>query len=167
MSYVPSRDETELQARLDGLMRLVGELSDPSLESIVNRVATITGHVIEVDPVGSREWETLTGMTLVDDRHARILIRLSDAAWYQFHTVLHELGHLLFGHSGCASLPVHHPGRRHIRGSELILTRDQLRGEIDFENPMNVQEHEAERLAHLLADLILAPRYTRDDEVFG
>lgn len=101
MIYEPSSDRDELRNRADAMMAKLSLSDHVGLPEIVSRVATVTGKRIEVDPIGDRDWETITGLVLQTDDSARILIRKSDPRWYQFHTVLHELSHVVFGHMGC------------------------------------------------------------------
>ncbi len=64
------------------------------------------------------------GLVLQTEDSARILIRKSDPRWYQFHTVLHELSHVVFGHTGCSTLPVRLDGaHRHLRAGQTVLAR--------------------------------------------
>ncbi|MFJ4167834.1 hypothetical protein ACIPY5_19960 [Microbacterium sp. NPDC089698] len=169
--YQPSRSDKDLRDRADWL---VGQLELPDgadLEMIVGRVADLTGRRIDVEPVGDRDWETVTGLLLIDDTRARILSRRSDPRWYQFHTVLHELAHLLWGHPGCGTLPWRHAGMKHVGNARAVLargvvTRDFERS-IDYGNLDAVVEAEAEKLAQLLSAIVLATPQARDEAVFG
>lgn len=142
-----------------------------SLASLLKAVADATGRHIEIDPVGGREWETVTGLVVLSEGAARVLVRKSDPRWYQFHSVLHELSHLVLQHSGCATLP---SGRRTgyaARPGQTVLARSTSRTDIengiDFDDPEVVQEVEAEKLSQLLAQAMLGPKHRADEAVLG
>jgi hypothetical protein len=141
------------------------------LPEIVSRVATVSGKHIEIHPIGDSDWETITGLVLQTDDSATVLVRRSDPRWYQFHTVLHELSHVVFGHTGCATLPVRHPGHQHIRAGQTVMARGVAAADfdrlVDYGDREAVMEAEAERLSQLLSKLVLRPRYVRDEAVFG
>lgn len=150
----------------DLVARLIAELvrmEDATVESIVGQVATLTGYFIEVEPLGDKDWEKVTGLVVVDaeNTHARILVRRSDPRWYQLHVVLHELGHLLYGHTGCAALPVAFDDLPQKQGVQ-VLARGVL-----TEEPYAAQEREAEELSHQLSEFVLAPRFAADEVRFG
>ena len=131
------------------------------LADIVRQVARATGKRIDVEPVGDRDWENITGLVLLTADSATILVRKSDPRWYQFHTVLHELSHVLFGHAGCATLPVKHPGSRHVRAGQTVLARGivtpDFEVDLDFSDTELVIEAEAEKLSQLLSRLAAPP----------
>lgn len=172
MIYKPSSDRDELRQKADAMMAQLALSDHVGLPEIVARVATITGKRIKVDPIGDRDWETITGLVLQTEDSARILIRKSDPRWYQFHTVLHELSHVVFGHTGCSTLPVRLEGaHRHVRAGQTVLARgvatpdfDRL---VDYSDAGAVMEAEAERLSQLLSRVVLRPRHGRDEAVFG
>jgi len=171
MSYSPSRDREELRRNADAMLSKLALTGEVGLSDIVSRVATVSGKRIEIDPIGDRDWETVTGLVLQTDDAATILVRRSDPRWYQFHTVLHELSHVVFDHTGCATLPVRHPGHQHARAGQTVLARgvaspdfDRL---VDYADMPAVMEAEAERLSQLLSKLVLRPRHGRDEAVFG
>lgn len=157
--------------RVDELLHTLRLERGSSLDTVVRRAATVSGKSIEVEPIGTREWRTITGLVLLTGDTAKILVRRSDPRWYQFHVVLHELAHVLFGHAGCASLVSSHPARHHVRPGQQVLARSTadtwFEDKIDFFDPESVAEAEAEKLAELLAAHMLAPRHAADEEVFG
>lgn len=173
MQYQPSRDHGELRHRAEALVRKLQLPSAASLEMIVSRVADVTGLQILIEPVGNRAWEVVTGLVVVDpDRTtAKILIRKSDPRWYQFHTVLHELSHLLFAHPGCGTLPVKHPGARFARTGQTVLARGvtcvDFERDTDFSDIPAVMEAEAEKLSQLLSKAVLESPHSRDEAVFA
>lgn len=171
MSYIPSTDREELRRNADAMLAKLDLAGDVGLADIVSRVATISGKRIDVDPIGDRDWETVTGLVLQTDDSATILVRRSDPRWYQFHTVLHELSHVLFAHTGCATLPVLHPGHQHARAGQTVLARGVTTPDfdrrVDYTDRAAVMEAEAERLSQLLSRLVLRPRHGRDEAVFG
>lgn len=171
MSYRASRDHEELRARAEEQLERLDLPADVELEDIVRHVASAAGKRIDVEPVGDRDWENITGLVLLTADSAKILVRKSDPRWYQFHTVLHELSHVLFEHAGCTTLPVRHPGSRHVRAGQTVLARGivtpDFELDLDFADAELVSEAEAEKLSQLLSRLLLRPRHGPDEAVFG
>lgn len=171
MDYKPSQDQVDLHRRANAMLQRLDLPDNPELSTIVSRVATLTGKQIDVEPLGDRDWETITGLVLQTANSATVLVRKSDPRWYQFHTVLHELSHVVFGHTGCSTLPIQHPGHLHVRAGQTILARGvaspDFEKELDFTNHAAVMEAEAERLSQLLSRVVLRPRRRRDEMVFG
>lgn len=171
MSHTPSRTAQELRRNAETLLHSLSLPPAADLETIVRRTADTTGLRVEVDPVGDKDWETVTGLVLVSQGRARILVRKSDPPWYQFHAVLHELAHLLFGHIGCGTLPARHPAAHHGPQGVSVLARGVVNvdfdREVDFDCPSTVIEAEAEKLAQLLSRVALTPATGRDEAVFG
>lgn len=171
MDYRASRDQAELRARAEAQLDRLRLPPDPELQDIVRNVAMATGKRIDIEPVGDRDWENITGLVLLTADSAKILVRKSDPRWYQFHTVLHELSHVLFEHEGCATLPVKHPGARHVRAGQTVLARGivtpDFEFDLDFTDTELVMEAEAEKLSQLLSRLLLRPRHGQDEAVFG
>jgi len=151
-----------MSGAVDAIEGLLQEFPDgATVESIVGRVADITGRSIQVDPLGDRDWETVTGLVLIQQKSARILIRKSDPRWYQLHVVLHELAHLLYGHTGCATLPTQFDDLR--RRDAVILAR----GASTPTAAHDERESEAETLAERLSEIVLTPRFEADEKIFG
>ena len=171
MIYRASRNQEELRSRAEAQLERLDLPSDVELADIVRQVARATGKRIDVEPVGDKDWENVTGLVLLSADSATILVRKSDPRWYQFHTVLHELSHVMFGHAGCATLPVKHPGSRHVRAGQTVLARGivtpDFEVDLDFSDTELVIEAEAEKLSQLLSRLVLRPRHGRDEAVFG
>jgi hypothetical protein len=171
MIYRASRDQEELRSRADEQLERLNLPLDVELADIVQAVARETGKRIDVEPVGDKDWENITGLVLLSTHSATILVRKSDPRWYQFHTVLHELSHVMFGHTGCATLPVKHPGNHHVRAGQTVLARGivtpDFEVDLDFSDSELVMEAEAEKLSQLLSRLVLRPRHRRDEAVFG
>lgn len=171
MSYRASRDHEELRARAEAQLTRLDLPADVELEDIVRHVAASTRKRIDIEPVGDKDWENVTGLVLLTADSAKILVRKSDPRWYQFHTVLHELSHVLFEHSGCATLPVKHPGSRHVRAGQTVLARGivtpDFELDLDFADTELVIEAEAEKLSQLLSRMLLRPRHGHDEAVFG
>lgn len=171
MSYRASRDHLELRARAEAQLERLDLPADVELEDILRHVAAATGKRIDIEPVGDRDWENITGLVLLTAGSAKILVRKSDPRWYQFHTVLHELSHVLFEHAGCATLPLKHPGSRHVRAGQTVLARGivtpDFELELDFADTELVREAEAEKLSQLFSQLLLRPRHGPDEAVFG
>lgn len=170
-NYFPSRSDAELRERADRLLERLELPEGADLQTIVGKVADRIGRRIEIEPVGDRAWETVTGLLLIEDTRARILSRRSDPRWYQFHTVLHELAHLLWDHPGCGTIPWKHPGMKHVGNARTVLARGVVTRDfetsIDYSNSEAVVEAEAEKLAQLLSAVVLRPVRNRDQEVFG
>jgi len=142
-----------------------------SLAGLLSVVAEVSGRRIEVDPVGGREWETVTGLVVLSEGEARVFIRKSDPRWYQFHSVLHELSHLVLDHTGCSSLP---SGRRTgitPRPGQTLLARStaqtDFEADIDFSDSESVREAEAEKLSQAIAQVMLGPKHPEDEAVLG
>lgn len=171
MTYAASRDQHELRHNAELQLERLRLPGDAELTDIVHSVADATGMRIDVEPVGDRDWESVTGLVLLTANSARILVRKSDPRWYQFHTVLHELSHVAFGHTGCATLPLKHPGNKHVRAGQTVLARGivtpDFEEDLDFADVELVMEAEAEKLSQLLSRLVLRPRHGRDEAVFG
>ena len=171
MSYRASRDHLDSRARAEAQLERLDLPADVELEDIVRHVAAATGKRIDIEPVGDQDWENITGLVLLTADSAKILVRKSDPRWYQFHTALHELSHVLFEHAGCATLPLKHPGSRHVRAGQTVLARGivtpDFELELDFADTQLVSEAEAEKLSQLLSRLLLRPRHGPDEAVFG
>jgi hypothetical protein len=77
----------------------------------------------------------------------------------------------MFGHNGCATLPLKHPGSSHVRAGQTVLARGivtpDFEVDLDFNDRELVIEAEAEKLSQLLSRLVLRPRNRRDEAVFG
>ncbi len=169
--YSPSKNRDELRSNADAILERMGLEDHADLSEIVSRVATLTGKRIDVEPLGDNDWETVTGLVLQTPETATVLVRKSDPRWYQFHTVLHELSHVMFGHTGCGTLPIQHPGQAHVRAGQTVLARavasPDFDRELDYSDVGAVMEAEAERLSQLLSRVVLRPRHRRDEAVFG
>lgn len=166
-----SRNADELRQRtIDALARL-GLAHGSSLDVLLAVVATATGRRIEIDPVGGREWETVTGLVILSKGEARVLIRKSDPRWYQFHSVLHELSHLVLEHTGCSSLPSGRRAEVTLRPGQTLLARStgqaDFETEIDFSDSESVREAEAEKLSQVIAEVMLGPKHPEDESVLG
>ncbi|GAA1996396.1 hypothetical protein [Microbacterium pumilum] len=171
MTYTASRNQHELRSRVEAQLRRLKLPAEAELTDIVECVAHASGRRIVVEPVGDRDWENITGLVLLTADSAKILVRKSDPRWYQFHTVLHELSHVAFGHTGCTTLPIKHPGHEHARAGQTVLARGiatpDFEEDLDFNETGLVMEAEAEKLSQMLSRLVLRPRHGRDEAVFG
>jgi hypothetical protein len=171
MTYTPSRNQRELRSRAEAQLERLKLPPNVELTDIVRQVALATGKRIDVEPVGDSDWENITGLVLLASDSAKVLVRKTDPLWYQFHTVLHELSHVAFEHTGCATLPVKHPGHDHVRAGQTVLARGivtpDFEADLDFSDAGLVMEAEAEKLSQMLSRLVLRPRHGRDEAVFG
>lgn len=152
------------QIKVDRLLQALGISGGATVEDIVGLVSDLTNLTIEIDPVGDRDWETVTGLVLVNEGYARIIVRKSDPRWYQLHVVLHELAHLLYGHAGCATLPTAFDDLRKRNGTT-VLARGAV--QVGATGPEAIMEREAEALSHRLSEFVLAPRFAADEAIFG
>ena len=166
-----SRNADELRQRTMSAFERLGLVPGSSLAALLKVVADVSGRRIEIDPVGTREWQTVTGLVVLSEGEARVLIRKSDPRWYQFHSVLHELSHLVLEHTGCSSLP---SGKRTgitPRPGQTLLARSTLQLDfesgIDFSDPEAVREAEAEKLSQIIAQVMLGPKHPEDEAVLG
>lgn len=160
----PWRTNESVAERCNAVLRRLPTATDGNISTLVAQVAVLVGRPIKILPVGDSRWEQLTGLTLDGGGSYAILIRPTDAIYYQIHCILHELAHLLFGHkptSGVDRMQGQFGPSRviHVR---LIETDDAPMTESDLES-----EGEAEYLAHLLGARVLRPRYAEGEEVFG
>lgn len=166
-----SRNPHELRRRTKDAFRRLKLEHGSSLGSLLQVVAEATGRRIEIDPVGGREWETVTGLVVLSEGEARVLVRKSDPRWYQFHSVLHELSHLVLEHKGCSSLPSGRRASVSSRPGQTMLARSTARVDfevvVDFDDAEAVQEAEAEKLSQLLAQAMLGPKNRADEAVLG
>lgn len=168
---VPPRCADELRQRVLDVFAQLGLRPGASLETLLEVVANTTGRRIQIDPTGVREWEAITGLVVLSEGEARVIVRRSDPKWYQFHSVLHELSHLVMGHVGCSSLLTGRRGGIDPRPGQTMLARSTKRADfettVDFEDAEAVQEAEAEKLSQLFAQTMLGPKNRADEAVLG
>ena len=166
-----SRNVEELRRRTSEAFAGLGVAPGTSLADLVKAVANVSGYRIEIDPIGTRAWETVTGLVVVSGGEARVMIRKSDPRWYQFHSVLHELSHLVLGHRGCQSLPAGLRAGVSARPGQTLLARSaahpEFESDLDYSDADVVQEAEAEKLAQVIAQVMLGPKHRDDEAVLG
>lgn len=137
-----------------------------TLESLMNSVSRFIGKPIRVERIGDEQWEKLTGLLVDTPGLARILVRATDPLIYQMHCILHEVGHLLHRHASCHAIGLLEPARSH--AGEFAIVRGRLiESEPGASDAAALEEHEAERTAHLLAQALLAPLDARAERTFG
>ncbi|UUE20589.1 hypothetical protein [Microbacterium sp. J1-1] len=132
----------------NGVTQLFEELEvecGASVECITDRVSVLQGVDIEVELLGEGEWACIAPFVLVSGDRARILLRESDPRWYRLHAVIHQLSHLLCGHTQCAALPMS------FEGSPDPTSADRLTHEL-----LHRQEAEAEEISRRLSAFVLA-----------
>lgn len=144
---------TSQPGRLDLLFEELEVEHGASAHHIVERASVLLGLDIEIEVLDEAEWAAVPRYALADGDSARIAVRMADPRWYQLHVVVHELAHLLCGHSRCAWVP---------------MTFDQLKKPADrpaHEDEMDaypcreqseLQEREAEAQAHAIAHRLSA-----------
>lgn len=166
-----SRDAEELRRRVLAEFDRLSLARGATLGQLLGVVANSTGRRIEIDPIGTREWETVTGLVVLDEGEAHVYVRKSDPRWYQFHSVLHELSHLILGHTGCTTLPSSHRTGVTARAGQTMLARSTVEGDfesaVDFSDGDMVREAEAEKLSQLLSQRMLGPKHLADEAVLG
>ena len=166
-----SRSVDELRQRTAEAFSRLGLVPGTSLAGLLKVVADVSGRRIEIDPVGTRECQTGTGRVVLSAGEARVLIRKSDPRWYQFHSMLHELSHLVLEHTGCSSLPSGRAVGVTARPGQTILARSATQMDfesgIDFSDPESVREAEAEKLSQAIARVMLGPKHAADEAVLG
>lgn len=166
-----SRNAEELRERTLRAFEQLALKPGTSLAALLDVVANVSGRRIEIDPVGTREWRTVTGLVVLAEGEARVLIRKSDPRWYQFHSVLHEISHIVLEHTGCASLPARRRAGVRPREGQTLLARSVLQLDfetsVDYADPFAVQEAEAEKLSQAIAQVMLGPKHPEDEAVLG
>lgn len=146
-----------------GVDRLFEELEvecGASVQCITERVSALLGLDIEVDVLNEEEWNAVPRFVLVAGDRARIPVRRADPQWYRLHVVIHELAHLLCGHTRCETLPMTFDQLRKpaqacvlagVGGGVGSAAFDECRAQAD-------QEAEAEALAHRLGSFVRIPQ---------
>ena len=81
MTYTASRNQQELRSRAEAQLARLELPADIEVADIVEHVARVTGRRIEIEPVGDRDWENITGLVLLTSHSAKILVRKSDPRW--------------------------------------------------------------------------------------
>ncbi|MFJ6533175.1 hypothetical protein [Microbacterium sp. NPDC091662] len=142
-----------------------------SVQCITERASALLGLDIEVDVLNEEEWRAVPRFVLVDGDRARIPVRRSDPQWYRLHVVIHELSHLLCGHTRCETLPMTFDQLRTpaqvcalagVGGGVGSAALDDCQESADDEqtDPRQVAlEAEAEALAHRLGSFVLVPQF--------
>lgn len=116
-----------------------------SVHDITDRVSALRGVDVELAVLGEDEWAKVPRFVLVNGDHAQIPLRGSDPRWYHLHVVVHQLAHLLCGHTQCATLPMSFDDPQEPAASGL-LAADVLRD----------QEAEAQEVSHRLSAFVRA-----------
>lgn len=147
----------------NGVAQLFEELDvecGASVECITDRVSVLRGVDIEVKMLGEREWAAIAPFVLVSGDRARILLRESDPRWYRLHAVIHQLSHLLCGHTHCAELPMSFEGLQTPAHASVVTGAVGGGGSVVeiSRRRSGAQEVEAEALARRLAAYVVTPR---------
>lgn len=149
------------RSRVDRLFEELEVECGASVQCITQRASALLGLDIEVDVLNEEEWNDVPPFVLVDGDRARIPVRRSDPQWYRLHVVIHELSHLLCGHTRCESLPmtfdqlrapVHACVLAGVGGGVGSAALDDCREQVDH-------EAEAEALAHRLGTFVRVPQF--------
>lgn len=75
------------------------------LAGLVSCVATVYGKPIDIKAIPAEHQLKATGLWVDFPDRGVVLYRSTDPVAYQRFSVLHELGHIVAGHSGCDLLP--------------------------------------------------------------
>ncbi|NIG65352.1 hypothetical protein [Microbacterium sp. UBA6741] len=149
------------RSRVDRLFEELEVECGASMQCITERASALLGLDIEVDVLNEEEWRAVPRFLLVDGDRARIPVRRSDPQWYRLHVVIHELSHLLCGHTRCESLPMTFDQLRKpaqvcalvgVGGGAGSVALDDCQEQVAL-------EAEAEALAHRLGSFVLAPQF--------
>jgi hypothetical protein len=162
-----------------GVDRLFEELEvecGASVQCITERVSALMGLDIEVDVLDEDEWATVPRFVLGNGDRARIPVRRSDPRWYRLHVVLHELAHLLCGHTSCAALPMTFDQLRKpaeacvLAGAGVGMGAAMSAGLSTVSREQDQQEEreaEARALAHRLGLFVEVPHFASAEAALG
>ncbi|PRB18402.1 hypothetical protein [Microbacterium sp. MYb62] len=140
-----------------------------SVQCITERVSALLMLDIEVEVLTEEEWNAVPQFVLVEGDRARIPVRGSDPRWYRLHVVIHELAHLLCGHSRCEALPMAFERLRKPAQACVLAGVGAGGGSAasDVCQEQADQEAEAEALAHRLGAYVLVPQLASADAVWS
>lgn len=134
------------------------------VEGVVSRASYLIGMPIRIEPVGSSDWDKLTGLTISHPDHYSVLIRPEDSTHYQVYCLLHEISHLLYGHPPSESVT------SIVLDDELVEVRHARLIVWDGHSLSATErryEGEAEELARLLGTLVMHPRYLSGEDAWA
>jgi hypothetical protein len=171
--------EVESRARANGDLTAIDPIVDAieflrlgadgeTLLQLLTRVSRRLGIRIEVHREGAGLTGNLTGFLYTTTGHAHILVRASDPLTYQCRCILHEVGHLLCGHSGCVGIaPVDDKAPLSIAGDQLTVSPLELSTSLSGNVQSSLVEEQAELVARAAERRLLRPRYVRDETTWG
>lgn len=97
-------DDIQISTRA-AIMQLELSTVRRDLDGLVSRVAAVYGKPIDIKAIPADHQLKATGLWVDFPDRGVVLYRSSDPVAYQRFSVLHELGHIVAGHSGCDLLP--------------------------------------------------------------
>jgi len=139
--------DEQVQAILDQL-----ELPDDdrSFDCLIGVVESLYGKRLDINPISSPD-QHHTGYWIDHDDYGVIMYRKADTATVQLHTVLHELVHVVGGHSGCSARPEAAKAFRNAGGASIISIRARSVTEGHLSDELQLEEVVAEQGAFALA----------------
>lgn len=142
-----------------------------SVQCLTQRISALLRVDIEVEVLSEEEWSAFPRFVLVEGDRARIPVRGSDPRWYRLHVVVHELAHLLAGHSRCEALPMTFERLRKPAQACVLVGASASTGAgaaaHDMCREQADQEAEAEALAHRLGAFVVVPQLASADAVWS
>lgn len=161
------------RSRVDRLFEELEVECGASVQCIMQRASAVLGLDIEIEVLNEEEWSTVPRFVLVDGDSATIPVRRSDPQWFRLHVVIHELAHLLCGHTRCETLPMTFDQlRKPVQACVLAgvgaggvgsAAFDDCREHADREHVD--REAEAEALAHRLGSFVRVPQFESAEAV--
>jgi hypothetical protein len=163
---------TEQPSQLDEVSDAIDFLnSGPTREPLTHllrRVSNRLGIRIEVNRNEAGLFGNLTGFLYTSSGCARIFVRQSDPLTYQSRCILHEIGHLLCGHSGCAGIGTSDTKSAFsVIDSRLTLSSLPISSDSTPNAASQALEEQAELVARAAERRLLMPRYARDEASWG
>lgn len=156
-----TRRDGETRARQ--VFRRHGLASARTVQDLVRVAAEVSGKVVSVRDVDEPDLATVTALTYHFDNRSVIVLRERDDSYYRARGLFHEIGHILFGHSGCKLLTLQPQNTDTIDPPEVWVSEANLTA-LYRDDP---DELEAEALAALIGRHLLRPVFEADERVFG
>ena len=143
----PIKVSSQSRSRAEESLKKIQLTPGMTANEVVEAVAELIGKPIVLESTVDERFKTTTGSFAITLDFVFIVFRGIDPRSYQMHSLFHELGHLLSGHSYCE--------------------RPAVAPDVDPAQQLlwNDAEREAEFLAYRIAALI--GRKTRSSQAFG